>query len=249
MDEISVMKRLFDFVSASVGLFCLLPVLIPVLLLVFLQDFKNPFYIATRVGRGGLPFQMIKIRTMIQGADKSGVDSTSADDQRITPIGAFIRRCKFDEIPQLFNVIRGDMSLVGPRPNVEREVALYTDTEKKILELQPGITDISSIVFADEGEILAGKDDPDLAYNQLIRPWKSRLCILYVEKQSLSLDVKLIFLTLAVLINREKVLLTLSDAVKNLGASDELVQVCKREGALEPTAPPGADAIVTSREA
>ena len=111
---------------------------------------------------------------MIINADSSGVDSTSATDSRITSIGHVIRRFKLDELTQLWNVFLGDMSLVGPRPNVRKETDLYTIPEKLLLTVRPGITDISSIIFSDEGDILANKKDPDLAYNQLIRPWKSR---------------------------------------------------------------------------
>ena len=191
---------------------------------------------------------MIKIRTMVKNADASKVDSTSADDARITAVGHVIRKCKVDEIPQLINVLLGHMSLVGPRPNVERDVALYTEEEKQLLTVRPGITDISSIVFSDEGDILAGRPDPDLAYNQLIRPWKSRLGILYVEKRSLVLDIKLIFLTLGVIVDRASVLKKISSIVSLLGGSRELVNVCLRDAELQPTAPPGSNKIVEARE-
>ena len=119
---------------------------------------------------------------MIVKADQTGVDSTAGDDKRITPIGRLVRKLKLDELSQLWNVLKGDMSLVGPRPNVPREVALYTSDENKLLEIRPGITDLSSIIFADEGDILHGAEDPDLRYHQIIRPWKSRLGLLYVKK-------------------------------------------------------------------
>ena len=133
------------------------PVLLPVMFLVWWQDRHSPFYVASRVGLDQRPFRMVKLRSMRIGADKSGVDSTSAGDSRITPVGHFIRRYKLDELTQLWNVLIGDMSLVGPRPNVERETRLYTDLEQRLLTVKPGITDYASIVFADEGEILQGQ--------------------------------------------------------------------------------------------
>ena len=147
------MKRMFDILVSSVGLIIVSPLLIPVCILIWLQDYHSPFYVAPRVGRFGKVFKMIKLRSMIINADKSGVDSTAANDKRITKLGQFVRRYKLDELPQLINVLKGDMSLVGPRPNVKRDTDLYTDVEKGLLLAQPGITDMASIVFADEGEI------------------------------------------------------------------------------------------------
>ena len=132
---------------------------------------------------------------MVVNADKTGVDSTSSNDTRITPFGQFMRKYKIDEIPNFFNIFMGQMSFVGPRPNVKRETNLYTSEEKLLLSVRPGITDFSSIVFSDEGDILEGSNNPDLDYNKLIRPWKSRLGIFYVNNQSLWMDIKLIFLT------------------------------------------------------
>ena len=189
------MKRLFDLILASVGLIILFPIFVPVLFLVWIQDYKNPFYIADRVGLNNKIFKMIKIRSMVINADKSGVQSTSNDDSRITYIGKFIRKFKLDELSQLINVILGDMSFVGPRPNVIEEVNLYSLEEKKLLTVGPGITDFSSIVFSDEGSILEGADDPDLKYNQLIRPGKGYLGLFYVENSNLILDIKLIIIT------------------------------------------------------
>ena len=159
------MKRAFDFVLSLLGLIVASPVLAVVMFLVWSQDRHSPLYIAPRVGRDGIPFRMVKLRSMVINADKSGVDSTAADDMRITQVGHFIRRYKLDEVMQLWNVFVGDMSLVGPRPNVERDVRLYTTEEKRLLSIRPGITDFSSIVFADEGDILQGRDYPDFAYN------------------------------------------------------------------------------------
>ena len=122
-----------------------------------------------------MPFSIIKLRSMIVNADKNKVDSTAEDDVRITWVGHFVRKFKIDELTQLINVLFGNMSLVGPRPNVKAETDIYTPIEKKLLSFKPGIADFSSIVFSDEGKILKNSIDPDLEYNQLIRPGKSRL--------------------------------------------------------------------------
>jgi len=136
-----------DMLVSFLGLLFLSPVLAVVTYLIWKQDHHSPFYVAPRVGKNGRLFNMVKLRSMIAGADKTGVDSTSADDSRITSIGHFIRRFKLDEFTQLWDVLKGDMSLVGPRPNVKRETDLYTDVEKGLLDVKPGITDFSSIVF------------------------------------------------------------------------------------------------------
>ena len=184
-----MIKRCFDFFFSLLGLVFLSPILLTFSFLIWFQDYKSPFYISKRVGIGGKEISFIKLRSMVVDADSSGVDSTSSNDLRITPIGSIIRKYKIDEIPQLIHVILGDMSLVGPRPNVMSDVRIYTDKEKKLLDIRPGITDFSSIVFSDEGDILQDASDPDLRYNQIIRPWKSRLGILYIEKNSFFLDV------------------------------------------------------------
>src|SRR5215213_3935979 len=177
------MKRLFDFLVAVAGLIILSPLIAVLSVAIYLQDRHSPFYVAKRVGAGGISFRMVKFRSMVIRADTSGVDSTANDDPRITGLGRFVRRYKLDEIPQLWNVLVGSMSLVGPRPNVERDTALYTTEERRLLSIRPGITDLASIVFADEGDILEGSDNPDLKYNQVIRPWKSRLGLLYVDAE------------------------------------------------------------------
>ena len=185
-----MIKRLLDIVISLMGLICFSPILLIVLILVWMGDKKSPFYIPPRVGKKGIIFYMVKLRSMVVNADKLGIDSTSNNDQRITPVGKIIRRYKLDELVQLWNVLKGDMSLVGPRPNVKAEVDLYTDVEKELLSVKPGITDLSSIVFSDEGKILENKEDPDLTYNQLIRPWKSRFGLIYIKHQSILLDVE-----------------------------------------------------------
>ncbi|MBU0472857.1 MAG: sugar transferase, partial [Bacteroidetes bacterium] len=182
------MKRIFDVLFSLTILLLFMPIWFPVMVLIWLYDFHNPFYIASRMAKNQGKFKMIKFRSMRINADKSGVNSTSGNDNRITPIGKYVRKFKLDEISQFFNVLLGDMSVVGPRPQVETDAKMYTSVENKMLEVRPGITDLASIVFADEGDILAGSDNPDLLYNQIIRPFKSRLALLTIEKSNLILD-------------------------------------------------------------
>jgi lipopolysaccharide/colanic/teichoic acid biosynthesis glycosyltransferase len=185
---------------------------------------------------------------MIVRADRSGVDSTSESDKRITWIGRIIRKYKLDEFSQLWNVLRGDMSIVGPRPNVGREVALYSEKERHLLDVRPGITDFASIVFSDEGEILEGSEDPDLKYNQVIRPWKSRLGLLYVKKRTPFLDLKIIGLTAGAILSRSLALQGVRRILKEIGADDQLLRIAQRQEPLPPYPPPGLDRIVRSRE-
>lgn len=242
-----ILKRLFDFFLSFFGLIFLSPLLLPVILLVWLQDFKSPFYISYRTGKNEEQFKMVKLRSMIVDADKSGVDSTSSNDKRITKVGKFIRKFKLDELTQLWNVLRGDMSLVGPRPNVKKETDMYTIDEKNLLVLKPGITDFSSIVFSDEGEILENKTNPDLAYNQLIRPWKSRLGLIYVNNQSFILDIQLIIYTLISIFSKEISINWIVRKLKSLNVNNEIISIAKRKIDLYPHPPPGNKNIVTER--
>lgn len=241
------MKRLLDITAALTGLVLLSPIFLIAMLLIWRQDFHSPFFIAPRVGIYEKIFNMVKLRSMIVGAEMSGVDSTSAADLRITPIGQFVRRFKLDEITQLWNVLTGAMSLVGPRPNVKRETDLYTPIEKNLLSVRPGITDMASIVFSDENEILQDSTNPDIDYNQLIRPWKSRLGLLYIENRSFWLDIKLIFLTLIAIFSRRKALYGVNKLLTYMNASDDVIRVSRREDKLVSFPPPGSDTIVTHR--
>jgi lipopolysaccharide/colanic/teichoic acid biosynthesis glycosyltransferase len=243
-----MIKRLLDIVISLIGLICFSPILLFVSILVWSNDKKSPFYIPPRVGKKGTIFYMIKLRSMIVNAYKAGIDSTSNNDLRITSIGQKIRKYKLDELVQLWNVLKGDMSLVGPRPNVKAEVDLYTDVEKELLSVKPGITDFSSIVFSDEGKILEDKKDPDLAYHQLIRPWKSRLGLIYIKHQSILLDIEIIIYTLVALISKRTALNWVSKKLANLGIDQNLVNISKREIELFPYPPPGSDFVVTTRK-
>src|SRR5712692_4649592 len=194
------MKRLFDVIASSAGLVVLLP-LLAVLAIVLKRESTGPvFYRGLRAGRYGKPFRIFKFRTMVVNADKIGGPTSSADDPRITRVGNFLRRYKLDELPQLINVLKGEMSLVGPRPEVVQEVLLYTDEEKRLLEVRPGITDWASIRFRNEGEILRGSGDPHQAYREKIRPEKIRLGLEYVERRSFLTDCKIILRTLKAIV-------------------------------------------------
>ena len=242
-----MIKRLVDILASLFGLLITSPILLPVMFLVWKEDKKSPFYIAPRSGRNGTIFKMVKLRSMVVDADKTGVDSTSGNDMRITPIGHKIRRYKLDELVQLWNVLIGDMSLVGPRPNVKTETDLYTNVEKELLLVRPGITDFSSIVFSDEGEILEGRDNPDLAYNQLIRPWKSRLGLIYIKNQSFLLDLQLVLYTVVAIISKQKALIWVVEKLKKLNVDAETIKISKRKVSLYPFPPPGSGEIVSSR--
>lgn len=244
-----MIKRSFDIAAALLGLAAGSIVLVPAMLAVWLQDFHSPLYKAPRMGRDGRPFRMVKIRSMVSDADRTGVDSTSSRDARITRVGRIIRAYKLDELSQLWNVLTGEMSLVGPRPNVERETRLYTDVEKRLLSVRPGITDIASIVFADEGEILDGCDDPDIAYNQLIRPWKSRLGLFYIDHASFGLDLRIIGLTALAMVSRRRALARVEQLLSRMGAPADIRRIALRVDRLEPTAPPGSHEVVRTRDA
>ncbi len=242
------MKRLLDILISFSALLLFSPLLVTVMFLVWRQDRHSPFYVAPRVGLNQKDFNMVKLRSMIIDADKTGVDSTGSSDQRITPIGKFIRKYKLDELTQLWNVLIGDMSLVGPRPNVRRETDLYTEIEKDLLKVKPGITDFASIVFSDEGDILEDKEDPDLAYNQLIRPWKSRLGLIYIENENFFLDIKIIFYTVISILKRDTSIAWVVSRLASYDSDPQLIEVSRRNNVLYPFPPPGSDVIVGSRD-
>jgi lipopolysaccharide/colanic/teichoic acid biosynthesis glycosyltransferase len=185
---------------------------------------------------------------MIVKADKSKVDSTSANDPRITKVGAIIRKLKLDELTQLFNVFKGEMSFVGPRPNVERETNLYSNKEKELLKVKPGITDFASIVFSDESEILKDHLNPDIAYNQLIRPRKNFLALTYIKNRSIILDLKIILLTIFAFVDKRKTLSLIVRILRSYETPEEIIEMARRNNKLTPMAPPGLKDIIYSRE-
>ena len=200
--QYSPVKRAFDFTAAALGLVALSPVL-AVLAIAVKLDSRGPLlYRGVRVGVNGSRFKMLKFRTMVTNAEQLGGSSTPEDDPRITRVGKFLRSHKLDELPQLLNVVAGDMSLVGPRPQVEWAVALYTEEERKVLSVRPGITDYASLKFPNEGDILKGSTDPDRDYMEKIHPEKMRLSLEYVRNQSMKTDLVTIGQTLATLVKR-----------------------------------------------
>jgi hypothetical protein len=198
-----VAKRSFDIVAALFGILLLGPVFLLVAVWIKL-DSKGPvFYRGIRAGRFGKPFRIWKLRTMVPNAESLGGAETPNDDRRITRAGDFLRRYKIDEFPQLLNVLAGEMSLVGPRPEVLEEVVRYTAAERQVLQVRPGITDWASIRFRHEGEILRGSPDPHRTYHEKIRPEKLRLQIHYVHQLSFWTDIQIIFRTLKSLFKKE----------------------------------------------
>lgn len=197
------MKRIFDIFCAILGLLLISPVFIIVALLVKMQDGGPVFYLGERVGRNRQIFRIIKFRTMVVDAELKGGSSTSNRDPRLTKCGKYLRKYKLDEVPQLINVLKGEMSIVGPRPEVKNYTDMFSDEEMAILSIRPGITDWASIWNVDEGAVLAGAADPELAYLELVRPMKLKLQLKYVRERSFWVDLKIIFLTLVAIFQPE----------------------------------------------
>jgi lipopolysaccharide/colanic/teichoic acid biosynthesis glycosyltransferase len=191
-----VLKRTLDLILAFGALALLSPLLLAIAVLIKLDDGRPVLYRGVRVGRGGVPFRIRRFRTMVVNADRLGGPSTRDDDPRMTKVGRWLRRSKLDELPQFLNVINGEMSFVGPRPEVAQEVAQYSHEERALLSVRPGITDWASIRFRDEGAILRGAADPHEAYRQVIRLEKMRLALEYVRTASLATDVRILVATL-----------------------------------------------------
>lgn len=228
------MERFFS----TIFIIILSPIIIVITFLIFVQDFENPFFFAERVGKNSKIFKLIKFRSMIIDARKVNIFSTSSNDKRITFIGKIIRKYKIDEIPQLLNILYGDITFVGPRPNVISDVNKYNQVEKKLLEVKPGITDIASIVFADEGQILLNSKNPDEDYNKYIRPWKSRLGLFYIKNRNIRLDLIIIILTLFSIFNRKKALIYLSKTCSNYTKNYDLINFILRDKELTVINPP-----------
>lgn len=203
MANSTFVKRIFDLCVAAAALVILSPLLIAIALIIR-KDGGPALYRGRRAGLNGVPFEMRKFRSMVMNADKLGPPSTADDDARITRIGHVLRRYKLDELPQLINVLLGEMSLVGPRPEILDEVALYTEEERQLLSVRPGITDYSSIMYRNEGEILRGSTDPHEAYLRLIRPGKVALGLRYVRTRSFGNDLRIIGLTLLAIVDQDR---------------------------------------------
>ena len=190
-----LVKRLFDIFFSLLGVVLILPILGLIALVIKLGSPGPVLYRGLRVGLNGKLFRMLKFRTMVVDAEQVGGSCTAEDDPRITSVGNFLRRNKLDELPQLFSVLKGDMSFVGPRPEVQKYVDMYTEEEREILEVPPGITDWASIWNSNEAAVLEGSQDPERAYEELIRPTKLALQLLYVRNQSLGMDLRILFHT------------------------------------------------------
>lgn len=200
----AALKRSLDVIVASVALVLLSPLFLFIALAIK-RNSKGPvFYRGLRAAAGGRSFAMLKFRTMVVGADKIGGPSTADGDPRITRVGRYLRKYKLDELPQLLNVVKGDMSLVGPRPEVPQYVAMFTPEERQILTVRPGLTDLASLWNADEGSALAGADDPERAYLELIRPRKIQLQLEYVRCRNLPTDLWIIWQTVLVVLLRRR---------------------------------------------
>lgn len=200
-----LIKRFFDLSAATMGLVIISPILFCIALCIWIEDRGPVFYRGRRIGLHGKPFRIFKFRTMVVNAETLGPSSTSEDDPRITRIGKFLRKYKLDELPQLINVLKGEMSIVGPRPQVQWAVDLYTPQEREILSVRPGISDMASIMFANEEEILKGSLDPDRDYMEKIHPEKMRMSLEYVRNRSFAGDMKVIALTISAILEKCKV--------------------------------------------
>lgn len=189
------MIRLLDILFSLIGLVVLSPALLLIYILIICESKGNGFYIQERIGKNGKPFGLYKFRTMRIGADANGQLTIGKRDNRITRVGYYLRRTKIDELPQLLNVLKGDMSLVGPRPEVRKYVDLYTDEQRKVLNVRPGITDYASIEYVNESELLEKADDPDRLYIDTIMPDKIKLNMKYLEHYTVSEYFRIIFKT------------------------------------------------------
>ena len=191
-----MLKRIFDFVFSFVGILLLSPILVVLALLIVLDSKGGVFYLQQRVGKNNSDFFIYKFRTMSIGSDKAGLLTVGAKDNRITRVGYYLRKYKLDELPQLFNVLKGDMSLVGPRPEVRKYVNLYSPEQLKVLNVKPGITDYASIAYSNESELLAAAADPEKFYIETVFPAKLELNLKYIAEKGIWKDFRIILLTL-----------------------------------------------------
>ena len=191
-----VVKRIFDFICSTLGLIVLSPILIAIAIKIKMGSDGPVFFKQIRVGEKNKEFEILKFRTMVVDAEKLGRQITVGNDSRITKIGSFLRKYKIDELPQLINVFKGNMSLVGPRPEVPRYVKLYNEEQKKVLEVKPGITDLASIRYRDENDLLGEAENPDDFYINTIMPDKLALNLQYINKNNVFFDIYIIFKTI-----------------------------------------------------
>lgn len=195
-------KRIFDMVAAALGLLVLLPLFLVVAVAISVNSKGPIFFLQQRIGKNGKPFFLFKFRTMGVGADKGTAITVGNRDPRITKVGYYLRKSKLDELPQLINVLKGEMSLVGPRPEVKKFVDLYSPEQRRVLDVAPGMTDYASILFRNENELLNGKSDPVAFYVDHIMPQKLQLNLKYIDSNNLWIDIKILFKTLVVIFRK-----------------------------------------------
>lgn len=196
------MKRIFDIVASGIGLILLSPLFVILAIWIKCDSIGPVFYKQVRVGRNNMDFQLFKFRSMRVGSDKKGLITVGGHDPRITRFGYYIRKYKLDEFPQLINVFKGDMSLVGPRPEVRKYVDMYTEEQMHVLDVRPGITDLASIRYRNENELLERVNDPDKYYVEVIMPDKLRINLEYVARHSFTFDIRLIFQTFRAIVSK-----------------------------------------------
>ncbi len=196
-----MLKRLFDFFSSLTALIFLLPFFFIVALLIAIEGGFPVFFTQTRIGKNKIPFQLLKFRTMVKDADKLGKITIGRRDPRVTNVGHFLRSYKLDELPQLLNILKGEMSVVGPRPEVEEYVNLYTEEQNKVFLAKPGLTDYASLKYINESEVLAKSSNPNKTYIEEIMPAKLQLNLKYIEEQGLLTDLKIIFKTISKIVS------------------------------------------------
>lgn len=194
------MKRIFDIVTSGLGLIVLSPLFLFLALWIKYDSRGSVFYRQVRVGRNNKDFRLYKFRSMRSGADRQGLITIGGRDPRVTRAGYYIRKYKLDELPQLINVFVGDMSIVGPRPEVRRYVDLYTPEQMQVLTVRPGITDMASIRYRNENELLEQAEDPEKYYREVVMPDKLKINREYIERASFWFDIRLIFCTLQAII-------------------------------------------------
>lgn len=210
-----MLKRLFDIIFSLIGLIASAPLFLIISALIKLESRGPIFYRGIRIGRFGKHFKMFKFRTMVVNADKIGGACTADDDFRLTKIGRFIRKYKIDELPQFINALKGEMSFVGPRPEVPFYVNMFSEKEKAILSVKPGITDWASLWNPDEGAILAWSVDPEKTYMEKIRPEKLRLQLKYVRERSFWVDLKILIQTLSLVFRQARSANKLKEQIKD----------------------------------
>lgn len=192
-----MMKRFFDILFSFLGLIFFIPVFLIIAILIIINSKGGVFYSQLRVGINQQDFKLLKFRTMFSGSEKKGLLTIGESDKRVTSTGKWLRKFKLDELPQLVNILKSEMSFVGPRPEMRKYVDLYNERQKEVLSVKPGLTDYASIEYSNENKILAKYSDPEKAYIEIVMPDKLNLNLKYIKEKSLFVDLKIIFKTIA----------------------------------------------------